>query len=68
MISVIPQNGILFNDTIGFNMKYGNPNATQEEIEKVAKICRIHDKIMSMQAGYNAPVGDLGAKLSGGER
>ena len=57
-----------FNDTIGFNLKYGNTNATQEEIEKVAKICRIHDKIMSMQAGYNAPVGDLGAKLSGGER
>lgn len=67
-ISVIPQNGVLFNDTINFNLRYGNPDATQEEIERIAKQCRLHDKIMSMPDGYESQVGDLGAKLSGGER
>lgn len=67
-ISVIPQNGVLFNDTVGFNLKYGNLNATQQEIEDIAKKCHLHDKIMSMPNGYDSQVGDLGAKLSGGER
>lgn len=67
-ISVIPQNGVLFNDTVGFNLKYGNPDASLEEIEEVAKRCLLHDKIMSMPDGYDSQVGDLGAKLSGGER
>lgn len=49
-------------------MKYGNPDASQEEIERVAKICCIHDKIMSLPGGYESQVGDLGAKVSGGER
>jgi ABC-type multidrug transport system fused ATPase/permease subunit len=49
-------------------LKYGNPDATQEEIEDVAKRCLMHDKIMSMPDGYNSQVGDLGSKLSGGER
>lgn len=65
---MVPQTGILFNDTIEFNLRYGNPDASQEEIENVAKKCRIHDKIMDMNGGYNAQVGDLGSKLSGGER
>jgi ATP-binding cassette, subfamily B, heavy metal transporter len=65
---VIPQNGVLFNDTFGFNLKYGNLDATQEEIEEIAKKCHLHDKIMSMPNGYDSQVGDLGAKLSGGER
>lgn len=68
LISVIPQNGVLFNDTVGFNLKYGNPDATQQEIEEIAKRCHLHDKIMSMPDGYDSQVGDLGAKLSGGER
>lgn len=67
-ISVIPQNGILFNDTIRFNLQYGNPNASIEEIITVAKQCQIHDKIMEMPDGYDTQVGDLGSKLSGGER
>ena len=67
-ISVVPQNGILFNDTIEFNLRYGNQEATQDEIEKVAKQCSIHERIMTMPEGYQTQVGDLGSKLSGGER
>ena len=58
----------MFNDTILFNLQYGNPDATMEEIEDIAKKCEIHDKIISMSEGYNSQVGDLGGKLSGGER
>ena len=65
---MIPQNGILFNDTIMFNLQYGNPDATEEEIMEMCKKCRIHDKISKMKDGYNTQVGDLGSKLSGGER
>lgn len=68
MISVIPQNGVLFNDSVKFNLQYGNPEASEAEIEAVAKKCHLHDKIMSMPDGYDSQVGDLGAKLSGGER
>ena len=67
-ISVVQQNGILFNDTVLYNLQYGNPDATMEEIERVAKICCIHDTIMRMPDGYQTMVGDLGSKLSGGER
>ena len=67
-ISIIPQNGILFNDTILFNLQYGNPEASMEEIVEVAKMCEIHDKVMQMPDGYDTLVGDLGGKLSGGER
>ena len=67
-ISVVPQNGILFNDTIEFNLKYGNQDATRDEIEEVARQCSIHDRIMQMPDGYQTQVGDLGSKLSGGER
>lgn len=67
-ISIIPQNGILFNDTILHNLQYSNDEATFEEIVEVAKQCEIHDKIMSMPDGYDTKVGDLGNKLSGGER
>lgn len=52
-ISIIPQNGILFNDSIMFNLLYGNPNATKEEIYEVAKKCQIHDKILAMEDGYD---------------
>ena len=67
-ISIIPQNGILFNDTILFNLQYGNPDASMEEIIEIAKKCEIHDKVMDMPDGYDTQVGDLGGKLSGGER
>ena len=64
----MPQNGILFNDTIEQNLRYGNPEATQADLERVARQCSIHDSIMNMQHGYQTQVGDLGSKLSGGER
>jgi len=67
-ISIIPQNGILFNDSILFNLQYGNPEATFEEIVEVAKKCQIHEFITSLPDGYDTPVGDLGGMLSGGER
>ena len=44
-ISLVPQNGFLFNDSIIYNLKYANQEATQDEIESVCKLCRIHDKI-----------------------
>ena len=67
-IVVVPQNGILFNDTIENNLRYGNADATQKDLERVAKQCSLHDSIMSMPDGYQTQVGDLGSKLSGGER
>ena len=67
-IAIVPQNGNLFNDTIFFNLQYGNINATKEEIEEICKKCHIHDRIMEMPEGYNSHVGDLGSKLSGGEK
>ena len=65
---MIPQNGILFNDTILFNLMYGNTQATMEEVQEVTRKCQIHEKIMQMENGYDTKVGDLGSKLSGGER
>ena len=67
-MSMVPQNGILFNDTIMFNLQYSNPEATDEEIMEVCKQCEIHEKIMKFKDGYQTKVGDLGSKLSGGER
>ena len=67
-IAVIPQNGALFNDSILFNLQYGNSDATLEEIQEVAKKCKIHDKIIQMEQGYQTQVGDLGGMISGGER
>lgn len=58
----------MFNDTILFNLQYGNPGASLEEIMEVTRKCQIHDKIMHMENGYETKVGDLGSKLSGGER
>lgn len=58
----------MFNDTILFNLQYGNTEASLEEIQEVCRKCEIHDKVMSMQDGYETQVGDLGGKLSGGER
>jgi ABC-type multidrug transport system fused ATPase/permease subunit len=48
-ITVIPQNGALFNDTILFNLQYSNPDATLKEIQDIAKKCKIHDKIIKME-------------------
>lgn len=67
-IGLVPQNCILFNDSIFFNVIYGNPSASHEDVIRVCKMVNIHDRIMEFPEGYNTHVGELGSKLSGGER
>jgi len=67
-IGVVPQDTVLFNDTVRYNIAYGRDGATQSEIEKAAKAARIHDFIMSLPEGYETKVGERGLKLSGGEK
>jgi len=67
-IGVVPQDTVLFNDSIGYNIAYGSPGATQKEIEEVAKLAQIHDFISRLTDGYKTQVGERGLKLSGGEK
>jgi len=67
-IGIVPQDTVLFNDTIGYNIGYGREGATQAEIEAAARAARIHDFIMALPDGYQAMVGERGLKLSGGEK
>ena len=67
-IGVVPQDTVLFNDTIHYNIAYGRPDATQAEIEEAARAARIHDFILSLPEGYQTRVGERGLKLSGGEK
>jgi len=67
-IGIVPQDTVLFNDTIGFNIAYGKPGAGQHEIEAAAKTACIHDFIASLPDGYATLVGERGLKLSGGEK
>jgi len=67
-IGVVPQDTVLFNDTIGYNVAYGKAGATQEDIETAAKAAQIHDFITSLPDGYDTVVGERGLKLSGGEK
>ena len=67
-IGIVPQDTVLFNDTLGYNIRYGRPSATEEEIERAARLARIHDFIQALPEGYNTIVGERGLKLSGGER
>lgn len=67
-IGVVPQDTVLFNDTIHYNICYGRPNCTREEMEQAARLARIHDFIMSLPQGYETAVGERGLKLSGGEK
>jgi ATP-binding cassette, subfamily B, heavy metal transporter len=67
-IGVVPQDTVLFNDTIGYNIAYGRPGASQAEIENAARRARIHDFVAALPAGYETLVGERGLKLSGGER
>jgi ABC-type transport system involved in Fe-S cluster assembly fused permease/ATPase subunit len=67
-IGIVPQDSVLFNDTIGYNIGYGRDGATQAEIEEAAKGAAIHDFIRSLPQGYDTPVGERGLKLSGGEK
>ncbi len=67
-IGVVPQDTVLFNDTILYNIAYGRPEASFEEIVEVAKSARIHEFIESLPQGYETMVGERGLKLSGGEK
>jgi ATP-binding cassette subfamily B protein len=67
-VGIVPQDTVLFNDTIGFNIAYGKPGATRQEIEVAAKSAQIHDFISRLPKGYDTDVGERGLKLSGGEK
>jgi ATP-binding cassette subfamily B protein len=67
-IGVVPQDTVLFNDTIRYNIAYGRDGATEEEIVEAAKAAQIHDFIMTLPEGYETAVGERGLKLSGGEK
>jgi ABC-type transport system involved in Fe-S cluster assembly fused permease/ATPase subunit len=67
-IGVVPQDTVLFNDTIYYNIAYGRPDASREEVEQAARMARIHDFITALPQGYEATVGERGLKLSGGEK
>jgi ATP-binding cassette subfamily B protein len=67
-IGIVPQDTVLFNDTIEYNIAYGRPGASRAEVEAAAKAAHIHDFIISTPDGYNTVVGERGLKLSGGEK
>ncbi len=67
-VGLVPQDTVLFNDTIEANIAYGRPGASRAEIEKAAKLAQIHDFIESLPDGYQSLVGERGLKLSGGEK
>ena len=67
-IGVVPQDTVLFNDTIYYNIAYGLDNASRADVEKAAKDAQIHDFILSLPEGYDTTVGERGLKLSGGEK
>jgi len=67
-IGIVPQDTVLFNDTVAYNIAYGRPGATQAEVEEAARQARIHGFIASTPKGYQTMVGERGLKLSGGEK
>ncbi len=67
-IGVVPQDTVLFNDTIHYNIAYGRPDASEDEIRAAARAAKIHDFILSLPRGYETTVGERGLKLSGGEK
>ncbi len=67
-VGIVPQDTVLFNDTIRYNIRYGKPDATDQEVESAARLASIHDFIMTLPQGYETRVGERGLKLSGGEK
>ena len=67
-IGMVPQDTVLFNDTIRYNIRYGRPDATDAEVEEAAKLAQIHNFVVSLPKGYGSMVGERGLKLSGGEK
>ena len=67
-LGIVPQDTVLFNDTVYYNIAYGRPSATRAEVEAAARLAHIHDFVMSLPDGYETMVGERGLKLSGGEK
>jgi len=67
-IGVVPQDTVLFNDTIAYNIHYGNPEAPWEQVQEAAQLAQIHGFVESLPKGYETEVGERGLKLSGGEK
>jgi ATP-binding cassette subfamily B protein len=67
-LGIVPQDTVLFNDTVAYNIAYGRPGATQQKVEQAARAAHIHDFIASTPKGYDTMVGERGLKLSGGEK
>ncbi len=67
-IGIVPQDTVLFNDSIGYNISYGNPCLSVEQMQAAARLAKIHDFVESLPTGYETPVGERGLKLSGGEK
>ncbi|GLQ10206.1 ABC transporter ATP-binding protein [Devosia yakushimensis] len=67
-IGMVPQDTVLFNDTIGYNIRYGRPDATEEEVRAAAAMAQVGPFIEALPKGYDTPVGERGLKLSGGEK
>ncbi|WP_408906302.1 ABCB family ABC transporter ATP-binding protein/permease [Muricoccus nepalensis] len=67
-IGVVPQDTVLFNDTIFYNIAYGRPEATEAEVVEAAKLAQVHDFVLRLPEGYKTRVGERGLKLSGGEK
>ncbi len=67
-IGVVPQDTVLFNDSVYYNIAYGRPDATREEVIDAAKAAKIYDFILSLPDGFDTQVGERGLKLSGGEK
>lgn len=67
-IGTVPQDTVLFNDTVQYNIRYGRQTATDEEVVTASKAAEIHDKILTFDKGYETLVGERGLRLSGGEK
>jgi ATP-binding cassette, subfamily B, heavy metal transporter len=67
-IGMVPQDTVLFNDTIRYNIRYGRPEASDDEVEEAARLAQIHDFVRTLPKGYDTMVGERGLKLSGGEK
>ncbi len=67
-IGIVPQDTVLFNDTLYYNIAYGRPGATKEEVEEAARLAHLHTLVKNLPDGYGAMVGERGLKLSGGEK
>ena len=68
LISIVSQESVLFNDSVAYNISFGKPEATKEEIIQAAKVANAHDFILGLEDGYDTNIGDRGSKLSGGQK